>query len=71
MLKNLLGNGKTAVENFRQVLKTLRDDFLSDVIITVEVNVIRILAEVEFISKDVKEMKEKVENIGEDVKGVG
>jgi len=77
MLKNLL-NGKTVLDNFRQVLKKLRKDFLSDVIIIVEANIIRILAEAEFIGesvravgKDIKEVKEKVDKIDENVKGVG
>jgi len=61
-MKNVLSDGKTVVDNFGQVLKKLREDFLSDVIITVEANIIR-------LGKDIKEVKEKVDGIDENVKG--
>ena len=56
MLKNLVGDGKTVIEKFRQVLKRLRDDFISDVIVSVETNVFRNLSEVESIRKDIKDV---------------
>jgi predicted transcriptional regulator len=65
MLKNLVNDGKTVIQNFRQILKKLRDDFVSDVIVAVETNVFRILADVvsigenvRLLGKDVKEVKE-------------
>jgi hypothetical protein len=58
LLKNLVTDGKTVIENFRQVLRKLRDDFVSDAIVTVAANVFRILAEVESIGKDIKEVGE-------------
>jgi hypothetical protein len=65
LLINLVKDGKTAIENFRLILKKLRDDFVSDVIIAVETNVFRIAAEVESISENVKEIKENVKEVGE------
>ena len=44
------------VENYRDTLKKLREDFLSHVIVSVEETVIRTLAAVESISQDVKEL---------------
>jgi CRISPR/Cas system-associated protein endoribonuclease Cas2 len=64
-MKNLVSDGQTAIENFRQMLRKFRDDFVSDVIVTVQTNVFRILAEVESIEKDVKEVKENVKEVGE------
>jgi hypothetical protein len=64
LLKNLVGDGQTMIENFRQVLKKLRDDFISDVIVSVETNVFRILAAVESIRKDITEVKGNVKEVG-------
>jgi len=58
LLKNLGSDGKTVIENFRQVLKKLRDDIISDVIVSVETNVFRILAPMESIRKDIKDLGE-------------
>ena len=72
LLRNLVSDGKTVVDNFRQMLRKLREDFVSEVILAVETNIFRVLAEVEFISenvrvlgKDVKEIKENVKEVGE------
>ena len=67
-MKNVLSDGKTVVDNFRQVLKKLREDFLSDVIITVEANIIRLSESVGAVGKDIKEVKEKVDRIDENLK---
>lgn len=58
LLKNFITDGKTVVENFRQALRKLREDFISDAIVTVATNVFHILAEVESIGKDIKEVGE-------------
>ena len=57
-MKNLVSDGKTVVDNYRQALGKLRDDFLGEVIVTVEINVFRILAEM-------KEVNENIQGIGE------
>jgi len=63
-----MSDGKTAVENFRQMLRKLREDFVSEVIVTVEMNVFRIIAEVESIGENVRAL---VKEVKEEVKGVG
>jgi hypothetical protein len=58
LMKNLVSDGKTVVDNYRQKLGQLRDKFLGEVIVTVEINVFRILAEM-------KEVNENIQGIGE------
>ena len=65
LLKNLVSDGKTAVENFRQMLKKLRDDFLSEVIVSIETNVFRVVAEVESIGENVKALGRDIKEVGE------
>lgn len=46
-MKNVLSNGNITVENYRESLKNLRDDFVSEAIVNVESNVFRIIEKVE------------------------
>lgn len=52
-MKNVLRDGKAIVDDYRQALEKLRDDFLREVIITVEINVFRILAETREVSQNI------------------
>src|SRR5258705_2651959 len=69
LLKFLVINGKTTVENFQQMLRKLRKDFISDVIVNVETNVFRILAEMGSIHENVralgKDLKENFKGVSE------
>ena len=47
---------KTVIDRYQQALKKLRDDFLSEVIVTVDTNVFRIIAEVESITDGIKDL---------------
>lgn len=53
-MKNMTSNGKAVVEKFRETLEKLRDNFLSEVIVAVEINVFRMLAELESITGVIK-----------------
>jgi len=55
-MKRILNDGRTVVDKYRQTLRNLRVDFLSETIMNVEGNVIRILAEVETINESIKEL---------------
>ena len=44
------------IENYREILKKLRDDIRSEVVVTAEVNVFRILSEMESITAFMKEL---------------
>ena len=65
LIKNVLKDGKTIVDNYRQKLEKLRDDFLREVIVTVETNVFRILAEVTCLGQNIKEVDESIKKVGE------
>ena len=56
MLKNIVNDKKTVIDKYRQALKTLRDDFLSEVIVTVDMNVFRIITEVASIAEGIKDL---------------
>jgi hypothetical protein len=62
-MKNLVSDGKTVVDNYRQTLVKLRDDFLGEVIVAVEINVFRVLAEM-------KEVNENIQGIGESLSSI-
>lgn len=64
-MKNMLHDGTTVVDNYQQTLEKLRADFLREVIVTVEVNVFRILAGVKSLGKNINEVNENVKEIGE------
>jgi len=53
-IKNIGGDTKNVIEDYRQMLKKLRDDFVSEAIVNVEIDVSRILVEVESISESIK-----------------
>src|SRR6266545_5835072 len=53
-IKNMASNEKKIVVNFQETLMKLRHNFLSEVIVTVEINVFRILAELESITEVIK-----------------
>src|SRR5260221_12730108 len=71
LLKNLVIDGKTVVVNFRQMLRKLREDFVSEVIFTVETNIFRVLAGVGSISENVRILRQDVKEVHENVKEVG
>jgi len=56
MLKNIVNDKKAVIDKYRQALKTLRDDFLSEVIVTVDMNVFRIITEVASIAEGIKDL---------------
>jgi len=53
-MKNTFRDGKTIVDNYRQALEKLHYEFLREVIVAVETNVFRILAEVKKVNENVK-----------------
>ncbi len=55
-MKNIVKDTKTVIDKYQQALKKLRDDFLSEVIVTVHMNVFRIIAEVESITDGIKDL---------------
>jgi len=55
-VKNIVKDTKTVIDKYQQALKKLRDDFLSEVIVTVHMNVFRIIAEVESITDGIKDL---------------
>jgi len=55
-VKNIFKDKKTVIDRYQQALKKLRDDFLSEVIVTVDTNVFRIIAEVESITDGIKDL---------------
>jgi len=63
-MKNVIGDGKIIVDSYRQQLEKLRGDFLREVIVTVEINIFRILAEM-------KSLSENIEVVNESIKGTG
>ncbi len=64
-MKNVLSDGKTVVDNYRQTLEKLCNDFLQKVIVTVEINVFCILAEVKSLDENLKEVNENTKEIKE------
>jgi hypothetical protein len=53
-MKGLVSDKRSHVDNYRQKLEKLRDDFLREVLVTVEINVFRVLAEVSEVNKNIK-----------------
>lgn len=54
-VKNIVSNQKSAVKTYQERLKKLREDFLSDVIVSIDITVLHTHAEVVSISKRLEE----------------
>jgi len=65
LLKHFVSNGKTVVDNFRRMLRKLREDFVSEVIVNVETDIFRIIEEVESIDEDVRAVGKSIKQVGE------